>query len=123
MIPGYNESDIPGLLEKAKECGATRTFMSMLHIDSDSIEEYFVQKMHERLPATRVRKILNAFKRERGGTLRHRSYKERGTGRTEQWEVTQKLFNFHARRLGLNQHHSPEPVEQQETAPVQTRLF
>ena len=54
VIPGYNESDIPGLLERAKDAGATRAFMSMLHLDTDSIEEYFVAKMHERLPPTRV---------------------------------------------------------------------
>lgn len=122
IIPGYNESDIPGLLERARECGASRAFMSMLHLDTDSIEEYFVQKMNERLPETRVHKIINTLKRERGGTLRHRSYKERGTGRTEQWEVTTKLFDFHARRLGLIGHQSPEPVEEA-AAPVQTRLF
>ncbi len=104
VIPGYNESDIPGLLERAKECGATRAFMSMLHLDTDSIEDYFVQKMHERLQPTRVAKIINTMKRERGGTLRHRSYKERMTGKTEQWDVTQKLFDFHARRLGFRRH-------------------
>ena len=103
VIPGYNESDIPGLLEKAKECGATRAFMSMLHIDSDSIEDFFVQKMHERLPATRVTKILNTIKRERGGKIQHGTFAERDKGRTEQWEVTRKLFEFHTRRLGFNQ--------------------
>jgi len=70
IIPGYNESDIPGLLERAKECGATRAFMSLLHLDSDSIEEYFVQKMHERLPPTRTAKIINTIK---AGTRRHAS--------------------------------------------------
>ena len=113
VIPGYNESDIPGLLEKAKEAGATRAFMSMLHLDTDSIEDYFVQKMHERLPATRVTKIINTMKRERGGTLRHRSYAERSTGRTEQWEVTKKLFDFHAKRLGFRQHETSEEPERQ----------
>ena len=54
VIPGYNESDIPKLLERAKNAGATRAFMSMLHLDSDSIEEYFVAKMHERLSPTAV---------------------------------------------------------------------
>ena len=122
VIPGYNESDIPGLLERAKQTGATRAFMSMLHLDTDSIEEYFVQKMHERLPATRVKKIINTMKRERGGTLRHRSYAERSTGRTEQWEVTKKLFDFHAKRLGFRQH---ETAEEPETAatPIQATLF
>ncbi len=123
VIPGYNEPDIPGLLERAKEAGATRAFMSMLHLDTDSIEEYFLKKMHERVPPTRVAKIVNTMKRERGGTLRHRSYKERGTGRTEQWEVTKKLFDFHARRLGFRGHETPAEVEVQTPTPVQPALF
>jgi DNA repair photolyase len=122
IIPGYNEADIPGLLERAKECGATRAFMSMLHLDTDSIEAYFVQKMHERLPATRVAKIINTMKRERGGTLRHRTYKERSIGKTEQWEVTTKLFEFHARRLGFRGHETPAEAEKP-AMPVQRSLF
>jgi DNA repair photolyase len=102
IIPGYNESDIPGLLERAKESGASRAFMSMLHLDSDSIEDYFVLKMHERLSPTAVTKIINAMKRERGGTLRHKTYKDRDLGKTEQWAVTKKLFEFHTKRLGFN---------------------
>ena len=124
VIPGYNESDIPGLLEKAKESGATRAFMSMLHLDSDSIEEYFVQKMHERLPPTRVTKIINTIKRERGGILQHRTYKERDAGKTEQWNVTKKLFEFHAQRLGFNLHEKPvETASALKAAPTQQRLF
>ncbi|HMQ04501.1 MAG TPA: radical SAM protein [Pyrinomonadaceae bacterium] len=122
IIPGYNESDIPGLLERAKESGATRAFMSLLHLDTDSIEDYFVEKMHERLSSTRVAKIINTMKRERGGTLRHRSYNERGTGKTEQWEVTRKLFEFHARRLGFKQHEKTS-VEVEEADPTQLNLF
>ncbi len=122
VIPGYNESDIPGLLEKAKESGATRAFMSMLHIDSDSIEEYFVQKMHERLPPTRVAKIVNTMKRERGGKLRHNTFAERSVGKTEQWEVTKKLFDFHAKRLGLRGH-EVSIVAEPETPLVQQSLF
>jgi len=122
VIPGYNESDIPGLLERAKAAGATRAFMSMLHLDTDSIEEYFVQKMHERLSPTRVAKIINTMKRERGGTLRHRTYKERSLGKTEQWEVTTKLFEFHTKRLGFRQHETPSDV-QTGSAPIQQSLF
>jgi DNA repair photolyase len=122
VIPGYNESDMPGLLERAKDCGATRAFMSMLHLDTDSIEQYFVQKMRERLSPTAAAKITNTIKRERGGSLRHGSYAERDHGRTEQWEVTKKLFEFHTRRLGFN-------VRDRETKqvalpePTQQRLF
>lgn len=127
VIPGYNESDIPGLLERARDCGATRAFLSLLHLDTDSIEEYFVQKMHERLPPTRVAKIINTIKRERGGTLRHRTYKERDAGKTEQWDMTVKLFNFHAERLGFNQRPKiAEADAEDQTAaamPTQQRLF
>jgi DNA repair photolyase len=122
VIPGYNESDIPGLLERARDAGATRAFMSMLHLDTDSIEEHFVAKMHERLSPTRVSKITNALKRERGGTLRHHTYKDRSVGKTEQWEVTRKLFDFHARRLGFRQHEKSAEVEVA-ALPVQQRLF
>lgn len=126
VIPGYNESDIPGLLERAKDCGATRAFMSLLHLDTDSIEEYFVAKMHERLPPTRVNKIINTIKRERGGSLRHKTYNERMMGTTEQWEVTQKLFEFQARRLGFNARPNvSENGPDEAVAPVQEqrRLF
>lgn len=123
VIPGYNESDIPKLLERAKRAGATRAFMSMLHIDSDSIEEYFVQKMHERLPETRVAKILNTIKRERGGKIQHGSYAQRDKGKTEQWEVTRKLFEFHARRLGFNHNEAVIELEETQPAPTQPSLF
>lgn len=120
VIPGYNESDIPSLLEMARESGARRAFMSMLHIDTDSIEDYFVQKMEERLTPTRVTKIINTMKRERGGQLRHRTYKERSVGRTEQWEITQKLFDFHVRRLGFRIHAKAESAP---PPPAQPLLF
>lgn len=127
VIPGYNESDIPGLLERAKGSGATRAFMSMLHLDTDSIEAYFVEKLNERLSPTAAAKVINTMKRERGGTLRHATYKDRMAGKTEQWEVTTKLFNFHARRLGFNaenRHISIEDAGPRETAmPRQPTLF
>ena len=130
IIPGYNESDIPKLLERAKADGATRAFMSMLHLDTDSIEEYFVQKMQERLSPTAMKKVINAMKRERGGTLRHRTYKERGTGRTEQWEVTKRLFEFHTKRLGFNVRDRetekvplPGPPTEPTREVIQQRLF
>jgi DNA repair photolyase len=122
VIPGYNEPDIPGLLERAKQCGASRAFMSMLHIDTDSIEAYFVRSMNERLPPTRVSKIIKTIMRERGGSLRHQTFSDRMTGKTEQWEVTQKLFDFHARRLGFRQQEKAD-VAVVKPVYVQQKLF
>lgn len=121
IILGYNESDIPKLLEKAKENGATKAFMSLVHFDTDSILEYFTQRLHEKIP-TKAEKILNTMKRERGGTLRHKSYKERNTGKTEQWETAVKMFNLHFKRLGFEERDRTEETAE-EILPIQQKLF
>ena len=79
--------------------------------------------MHEKLSPTAVTKITNALKRERGGQLQHRTFEERSTGKTEQWEVTRKLFDFHAKRLGFRQHESPAEQEPPPAQPAQQSLF
>jgi DNA repair photolyase len=108
VIPGYNESDIPKLLERAYECGARGAFMNMVHFDTDSILEYFLEKLNEKVSPTRAQKIINTIKRERSGHLRHRNFGERATGKTEQWEATRRLFDFHYKRLGFGHRRKAE---------------
>lgn len=121
IIPGYNDSDIPLILEKARDHGATRAFMSLLHLDNDSVEGYFLKRLEEKLP-TQAEKIIRQLKRERGGTLRHGSYAERDHGKTEKWRVAQNLFDLHFRRLGfLSRTERPEPEPAK--LPVQGKLF
>ncbi|NNE99453.1 MAG: radical SAM protein [Pyrinomonadaceae bacterium] len=121
VIMGYNDSDIPLLLEKAAENGATKAFMSLLHIDTDSVEQYFLKRLEEKLP-TKKSKILNHLKRERNGNLRHRNYAERNSGKTQQWELAKRLFDMHFKRLGFDE---SEPFEEKEPVkdPIQKRLF
>ncbi len=119
IILGYNESEIPKLLEKARENGATKAFINLIHFDTDSILEYFTQKLHEKIP-TKAAKILNTLKRERDGNLRHRNYKERNTGKTEQWQTAVKLFELHYKRLGFDER-AIKKVKL--SLPVQPKLF
>ncbi len=121
VIPGYNESDIPGLLEKARENGATKAFMNMIHIDTDSIEEYFVEKLIEKIP-TKANKILNHIKREKSGTLQHKSFDDRGKGKTQQWEMARNLFNLHFKRLGFEKFERMNKSEEK-PLPIQQKLF
>ncbi len=121
VIPGYNESQIPGLLQKAKESGATRAFMSMLHIDSDSIESYFVEKTRDRIP-TKAEKIISSMKRERSGRLQHTTFAERNSGKTEQWRTAQSLFDMHFKRLGFEKFRRRKEKTEAEVA-TQGRLF
>lgn len=119
VILGYNESDIPKLLKKARENGATKAFINLIHFDTDSILEYFINKLHEKIP-TKANKILNTLKRERDGNLRHRNYKERNTGKTEQWQTALKLFELHYKRLGFDE----SPLKEvKPSLPVQPKLF
>ncbi len=122
IILGYNDSDIPILLEKARDAGATKAFINLIHFDTDSIESYFVQRLHEKLP-THADKILNQLKRERGGNLRHRSYRERNQGKTEKWKIALKLFDLHFRRLGFERFEKIEKLEETISLPVQRTLF
>lgn len=120
IILGYNDSDIPVLLEKAKDAGATKAFINLIHFDSDSIEQYFVQRLREKLP-TQAEKIINQQKRERGGNLRHKTFADRA-GKTEKWQTAQKLFDLHFRRLGFERFEGVEKPEEK-AAPVQQKLF
>jgi DNA repair photolyase len=121
IIPSYNDSDIPVLMEKARNCGATKAFINLVHFDSDSVENYFVQRLKEKLP-TKAEKILNALRRERGGNLRHRNFAERNTGKTEQWKAAVKLFDLHFKRLGFERFETVEKVEEK-FLPIQQNLF
>jgi DNA repair photolyase len=120
IILGYNDSDIPALLEKAKEAGATKAFINLIHFDSDSIEQYFVQRLREKLP-TQAEKIINQQKRERGGALRHKTFADRA-GKTEKWQTAVKLFNLHFRRLGFERFERIDKPEEK-ALPVQRKLF
>ncbi len=123
IIPTYNDADIPVLLERARENGATKAFINLIHFDSDSIADYFVERLKEKLP-TKSDKILNALKRERNGQLRHRTFAER-RGTTEQWQLAVKLFNLHFKRLGFERSEKGEieDAPQKQAEIVQPRLF
>lgn len=110
VILGYNDSDIPALLEKARASGATKAFINLIHFDTDSILEYFVRRLREKIPA-KADKILNQLKRERDGNLRHRFYEERNQGKTEQWQTAVKLFKIHFKRLGFEEFKKTEAIE------------
>ncbi len=100
LILGYNDSEIPSLLATARQNGATKCFMSNLHIDSNSIEKYFVSKLHQAIP-TKAEKILNNMRRERNGNLQHKNYQERISGKTERWKIAKEIFNLHKKKNGF----------------------
>ena len=100
-IPGLT-TDIPGLLQRAKDCGATKAFLNMLRLPG-SVAPYFEQRLREKLP-TKADRVLNRIRDARGGKLNSSVFGERMRGRGQYWEAQQKLFEVYAKRLGFNEH-------------------
>jgi len=118
IIPTYNDSDIPALLQKARDCGATEAFMTMLRLPTESLQTYFVSRLEEKAP-TKSAKILNHIRRERGGKLNSSEFGNRMKGNTEQWHLTEKLFELHYRCLGFGR----KTIEEKKQIPAQQSLF
>lgn len=121
IIPGYNDSDIPPLLQRARSCGANRAFMTMLRLPTESLQNYFVSRLTKDAP-TKAEKILNHIRRERGGKLNSSNFGERMTGKTEQWKLAVKMFDLHYKRLGFREFDSAESIKTS-VRPVQQKLF
>jgi len=100
-IPGLS-TDIPGLLQRAKDCGATKAFINMLRLPG-SVAPYFEKRLREKLP-TKADRVLNRIRDARGGKLNSSVFGERMRGKGQYWDAQQKLFEVYAKRLGFNEH-------------------
>lgn len=100
-IPGLS-MNIPGLLQRAKDCGATKAFINMLRLPG-SVAPYFEKRLREKLP-TKADRVLNRIRDARGGKLNSSVFGERMQGKGQYWEAQQKLFEVYAKRLGFNEH-------------------
>lgn len=100
VIPGLT-TDIPELLQRAKQAGARHAFINMLRLPG-SVAPYFEQRLREKLP-TKADRILNRIRDARGGKLNSSVFGERMRGKGQYWQATEKLFRIHCERLGFNQ--------------------
>jgi DNA repair photolyase len=100
-IPGLS-TDIPGLLQRAKDCGATKAFINMLRLPG-SVAPYFEKRLREKLP-TKADRVINRIRDARGGKMNSSVFGERMRGQGQYWEAQHKLFDVYSRRLGFNEH-------------------
>jgi DNA repair photolyase len=123
LIPGLNDSDIPELLERAKEAGATGAFLVLLRL-SGEVKPVFEERLRAAFPL-RADKILNAIRDVRGGVLNRSDFHERMVGRGPRWAMTKKLFELHCKRLGLENDHDEDSAPETPSTPraVQRDLF
>ncbi len=110
IIPGLNDSDVAFILQRAREAGASRAFMTSVRLPA-GVQDVFQLRIREALPASRVRKVENAVRELRGGELDESSYHARMGGLGERWKATVALFDGHCRRLGYEQGEPETPPE------------
>lgn len=99
VIPGLNDSDIPALLTRAKECGASFAFYVMLRLPG-SVREVFLENIRKNFPE-RAGKIEHHIRETREGRLYDSDFSQRMSGSGRMAEMVEQLFTVHARRLGF----------------------
>jgi DNA repair photolyase len=99
VIPGLS-TDIPVLLQRAKDAGAQFAFINMLRLPG-SVAPYFEERLREKLP-TKAERVLSRIREARDGKLNSAVFGERMRGKGEYWAATERLFRIHSRRLGFN---------------------
>lgn len=118
IIPGLNDSQIPEILERAKENGATTAFHTLLRLAAE-VRPVFIERLQEAFP-DRTDKVLNAIRQTRGGKLYQSDFHKRMEGSGDRWKIIEQLFDVTCHKLGLNlQEEDPDP----NTTPFQTTTF
>lgn len=99
IIPGLNDRQIPEVLARAKDAGATRAFFVMLRLPAE-VRPVFLERIAEAVPGEAA-KIESALVQIRRGKLNESAFGKRMRGEGPRYEVIEALFDSQCRRLGL----------------------
>lgn len=100
VIPGLNEDDIPEILRRAREAGATDAVHALLRL-SGSVEPVFLARMAEAFP-DRIKKITHRIREVRGGRLTESDFFKRHQGQGTYWQMVEQLFELAKRKAGFS---------------------
>src|SRR6185295_10677531 len=100
VIPGWNDSDIPRLLKKAADCGASFAFYTLLRLPG-AVQEVFMTRLQESFPE-RAGKVEHHQRSVRGGALNQSEFGKRFEGQGRMADLIDDLFKIHVRKNGLN---------------------
>lgn len=98
-IPGLNESQIPEVLQRAKDAGARWACLTLVRLPGE-VASVFSDRLAEAFPE-RSAKVLATIRQLRGGRLNESEFGARKKGVGPRWDVVARLFELHRRRLGL----------------------
>ncbi len=123
VIPGLNDSDIPKLLSRAREAGASKAFLTLLRLPAET-RPVFEERLAEAYP-DRAARIFSNLEQTRGGRRNDSRFGSRMEGTGPRWEAIESLFSVECRRLGLNRDDEAPPHTStfRRPAPAQKSLF
>jgi DNA repair photolyase len=123
IIPGLNDDQIPEILKRARDAGASSAFKIMLRLPRE-VGPIFEQRLAEAFPMRRA-KVMNAIREVRGGRESDNRFGSRMVGQGPRWSAIQQLFAAHCTRLGLD-HQTGEapapPAAQEQEAQLSLKL-
>lgn len=106
IIPGLNDQDIPGLLKRARNCGATFAFKTLLRLPG-SVKQVFFHRLAEALPL-RAARIEHRIREVRGGRLSDPRFRFRHAGQGTYWEMIERVWGLWIGRLSFNEDEDEE---------------
>ncbi len=116
IIPGLNDDQIPEILKRAQDAGATQAFKILLRLPRE-VRPIFEERLAEAFPL-RHQRVMNAIRDVRGGRVSDSEFGSRMVGKGARWAAIEQLFALHCDRLGLR-HESDAPLEAASPGPIE----
>ncbi len=101
-IPGLNEKDIPIIMKRASDLGATFAFHSLLRLPG-RVKDVFEERIKESLPPERVERIMNRLSETRENQVNPSAFGQRGRGEGVYWKSIRDAFRLYQTKYKLNQ--------------------
>ena len=99
IIPGLNDTDIPGLLQEAKRRGAVFAFSTLLRLPG-SVKAVFFHRLKTQLPL-RAARIEQRIRETRDGALYDNRFGHRHHGQGAYWDVIEQTWAIWTRCAGF----------------------
>ena len=99
LIPGLNDAQTVEILERAREAGATRAFMTLVRL-ADVVRPIFASRLREAYPR-RADKVLSQLDAMREG--QRADFHTRMRGRGAHYAMLEQVFEKTKRRLGYEE--------------------
>ena len=109
IIPGLNDDQIPEVLRRARDAGASSAFKILLRLPLE-VAPIFEARVAEAFPL-RHSKVMNAIADVRGGRKSESRFGSRMVGQGARWSAVEQLFATLCDRLGLEHRSGEAPSE------------